>query len=53
MDLIVDPVLLYLTTRELVFGFDFNVMIMYSMGFDATAPFVTTILFLPLLVLFC
>ena len=30
--------LLLLSTREFVLGFDFNVMIMNSMGFDATAP---------------
>jgi len=33
-------ILLFLMTREFVFGFDFNVMIMNSMGFDATAPLV-------------
>jgi len=33
------------TTRKLVFVFDFNVMIMNSMGFDATAPLGGVILF--------
>ena len=46
-------VLLFHTTRESAFEFDFDVLTMKSMGFDVIASFGEMITSLPHLVLFC